>query len=167
MTRRGDPPLRELVRIEIANVRRGSMIDGQPHGQVEVAVIHGPVPIHANLMAAHQPLERPGIERPLEQPLILGVLFLLSQNGPVATDRHVRQGMQPGETNPEAPVEFPAVILFETFLVRRKDRAERVIDQIQWKLIDEPIAVTVQLLNGSDTPFVDACPRCASTFCSR
>jgi len=91
----------EVGQIEAFDVIRSPMVHGGPKGQVEVAIVQGPIPTYAELMATHQSVDGLGVERSSEQSQVLLLLSLSAQDGPEPPDGHIRNGQEIGERDAE------------------------------------------------------------------
>jgi len=92
------------------------MVHRKTKGEVEIAVIEGATPPHANLMATHQPAEGPGIKRFLKKSKVSSVLILPAELIAKPPERHIGDGEQAGEPDAEPTVKFTAVVLLEGLL---------------------------------------------------
>ncbi len=82
-------------------------VHGLTQGKVEIAVKKGPVPSHADLVAAHQLLEGEGIERLAEQPQVRAGLVPVRQFASEPAQGDIGDGKQAGEADSKTLTEFP------------------------------------------------------------
>ena len=110
---------------------RGTVIYGQAKGQIEVAVIEGPVPIDTHLMAAHEAGEDRGIKgilQDLHVGIHLSVPFELLS---ISADGHVGQNKQMVEVYIKASSEFLAIVFLQFQLRRREGKTAGIVDELQ------------------------------------
>ncbi len=88
------------------------MIYGKAEGQIEVTVIKSPIPSHAELAAAHQPVHRVGIKRFPEKLHVTLSLIFPDQVCLKSSQGHIGDGEKVSERDFKPLAQLAAVILF-------------------------------------------------------
>jgi hypothetical protein len=110
---------------------RSAVVNGKTKGQVEVAVIEGPIPPHAELVAAHQSLNGlwiKGFSEKLQIALSLVSSIQLISKPP---KRHIRDSEKVAKNETEALTQFTPVVCFKDRLWSRQKWSPRVIDKVE------------------------------------
>ena len=131
--------------IEFGDMPGVVLIEPQSEDLVEVAIIQLPVPSDADHIFAHEAAQGPTIERSLQFRLVFfeGVVF--DQNVPKTSYGHICRHIKAVERYPEAPLQFPFVIVFQPALRRRQESAGRVEDKTESLFAGAlPVTETVQ-----------------------
>jgi hypothetical protein len=110
---------------------RGSVIHREAKGEIEIAVVKSAVPTDADLLPAHETLDRFGIEGVTEQleialSLILSIKFALEPS-----ECHVGNGQQVCKLDADSVAEFPSVVFFQSPLCGWKKRSSGVVHKIE------------------------------------
>jgi len=90
------------------------VVHGKTQGQIEVTVKEGTIPAHAELAAAHQPLNRLGVKRVSKESKVILIFVLPSELCSKSSERHIRDGEEMGEDNPKAVAKLPSVVLLKS-----------------------------------------------------
>ena len=123
-----DNPARfQLLRRERPYVVRGSVIHGKSKCQIEVAVIKGAIPSHAELAAAHQPFYREGIKRLPEKLHVTLLLLFPDQVCPKSSQGHIGDREKVGKRDVKPLAQLAAVIFFKGRLGRRKKWSSGIV----------------------------------------
>src|SRR3989339_576348 len=119
------------VIVDSSEVIRGTMIDGNAKGQIEVAVIERPIPIDTDLMATHQMRERRRIKRIFQgshvsfhRPVPFE-LFSISPYG------HIGHNDQPVKVYIPSSFQLLAIDSFQLHLRRGKDETAGIEGEMQ------------------------------------
>lgn len=113
-----DSAFRKLYQVKASDMIRSAVVNGKSKSKVEVAVIEGPIPPHAELVAAHQSLNGlwiKGFSEKLQIALSLVSSIQLISKPP---KRHIRDSEKVAENDAEALIQLAPVI----FLKRRLRR---------------------------------------------
>ncbi len=103
-----DSPFVQESGIEGLDPFWGSVVHRPADGEVEIAVVEGPVPVDADLMAAHQMRQGQRIEGPPEGLQVVLQFALRFKAPPEPAERHIRQNDQAGEGEAETAAKlFP------------------------------------------------------------
>jgi hypothetical protein len=94
-------------------VVRSSVVHWKTQSQVEVTVKEGSVPAHAQLMTAHESLNRLGIKRLSEELEVIPLLVLPSELCSESSQRHIRDGKETGELYTETLAQFTSIALLK------------------------------------------------------
>ena len=146
-----DSPGFKRIGAKIANVLRRAVIAVQVEHLVEVAVVELPVPADAERVAAHDAHGRGGVIGLDQPPHVIVIVARFDQVLEEAVDRQVCDGVELVEHQAVAALQLAFVIRLDRRLLGRQERADRVVDQIQF----EPapgiaVAGGVELADGFD-----------------
>ena len=94
MIRRRDRLAAQRAGIEFPEVTAAIRTERQMEHLIEVAIVHLSLPAHVNGVAAHQAVDRGGVERGDEQFEIRLILSFVAQRAGEARDRQVRDGVE-------------------------------------------------------------------------
>ena len=149
MIRGRDPASQQGLFVEIPDILRGR-ITAKAHlkCQVKVTVIQVSVPVDIDLMPAHQPFQRTGVEGFLQQIEVFPVLLGGPEVTPKSADRHVGDRIQSREPDPKTLRQFPPVIRLKPRLNGWKTGALGVENQMEQQVLGNAIAQAVQNFQG-------------------
>ncbi len=131
------------------------MIDGHAEGQIEVAVIEGPVPVDADLMTAHQMREGRWIKGILQDFHVGLHLTVPVELFSISPDRHIGQDDQPIELDIESMSEFLVIVLLQLFLRRGKKGSSGIIGKMQREPLLMAVTDPIEHLDRGNRLFVD------------
>src|SRR6266480_6236255 len=146
----------EIAPDEIGELCSGPTRDPERQAQhlVEIAIVDGALPVDRDQSAAHHGAEILLAEGFLQQ-LHVGVeLPPGDEHRAESGDRHVRERVEPVETDAEALAEHPLVVGFELFLRGRQRRSLRVIHETERQT--RAVAERVETLERTNARLVHA-----------
>jgi hypothetical protein len=123
---------------------------------VEVAVVDFAIPTDVDRVAAHQAVDRAGIEMCPQQLEILPEFAVALQVGSKARDRHVRDAVERVEVDVEMLFHLALVISFEIYLIGWEEGSVRIVDEVENQSWIASVAKFIQFLKGRDAAIKNA-----------
>ena len=130
MVARHDPAMMELGRVEVADMRRRSMVDREFQHLVEVAVVEPAVPPDRQGIPAHDAGGCGGIERIGQARHVLIIVAAFDEELQEPADRHVGDRVEPVELDPMPGPQFLLELRFDGILFWGQERADGIVDQV-------------------------------------